>query len=296
MTQVLNVFEPFRMAPTPLDQYETVGRKILQDKIETFTRLNKPIEFIMLGYPFKSSNERDKVIGKLPDLAEEISLKNFSLFNEKVKEVYKPGVTINIASDGYAFNDMLGIEDRTVQDYLCTTKEMARDASAPMNFYKLSDFYSSDLATSREKLLVDFGITDEELERKILMDADVNFLYRGMIRFMNEELAVKEYPTKSQLQKAAKKLVRNMMLRNEAYSNLVKKEFSDHIRLSMHPSINNGAKYSFQLIPGKHAFRSPWHTAVHVKDGEYITVHKKEAEEQGLKLVYKNERPYFYED
>ena len=66
-----------------------------------------------------------------------------------------------------------------------------------------------------------------------------------------------------------------MMFMNEAYSNLVKSEFYDNIRLSMHPSINNGQKYSFQMIPN--AQHSAWHSVV-VKENNFVTtMHKKDA-------------------
>ena len=294
--EILGIFEQFRMSPTPLDQYHQVGKSLLAQKIDAYVASHSTINFVMLGYPMKSSNDRDKVIGKLPDLAEEVSLKNFERFNKLVKEIYSPGVNINIVNDGYVFNDLLEVEDRTVAEYQEISTDMGKDA--PMLWWNLMDFYGKkhgSLSSMRGAVMEDFGVTNQELERRILMDPDVNFLYRGMIRFMMEELAVKSFPSGNQLQKAAKVLTRNMMMRNEAYSNLVKKEFSSHIRLSMHPSINNGAKYSFQLIPGEKAFRSPWHCALYIdQEGQYVTVHKKEAEQQGLHLVMKDNRPYYY--
>lgn len=292
--QILDVFEGYRMTPTPLDQYQQIGKQLLSDKIGTFVNKNSAINFVMLGYPMKSSNDRDKVIGKLPDLAEQVSLDHFKAFNDQVKQFYAPGVNVNIVSDGYVFNDLLGIEDRVVAQYQDISADMGR--LAPMTWHNLHDFYKEGaIASKREKLMGDFGVSDQELERRILMDLDVNFLYRGMIRFMMEELAIKNFPSGNQLQKAAKILTRNMMSRNEAYSNLVKSEFSSYIRLSMHPSVNNGAKYSFQMIPGPKAYRSPWHCALYIDNqGEYVTVHKKEAEAQGLQLVYQNGRPYYY--
>lgn len=293
--KILNVFEAFRMAPTPLDEYAQVGKEILAKKIDQFVTNKRQIDFVMLGYPMKSSNDRDKVIGKLPDLAEEVSMTNFANFNTQVKQIYDPGVRVNIVSDGFVFNDLLEITDKTVQEYQEVSTDMGK--VAPMTWHNIQDFYPKigSLASMREKLMGDFGVTDQELERRILMDQDVNFLYRGMIRFMSEELAIKSWPSGNQLQKAAKILTRNMMARNEAYSNLVKDQFSSYIRLSMHPSINNGAKYSFKMIPGEKAFRSPWHCALYIdQEGQYNTIHKKEAEAQGLHLVLKDGRPYSY--
>lgn len=288
--QILDVFQKFRMNPTPIDQYETVGKQILRQKIDSFISQGSQIKFVMLGYPMKSANDRDKVVGKLPDMAEEVSLMNLADFNTQVKKVYEPGVEVNIANDGYVFNDLLGIPDSTVQQYQEVSMDMGK--TAPMNWYNLTDFYSSNLPESRDRLLNQYNVTWQELEQRILLDPDVNYLYRGMIRFMEEELAIHNYPSRNQLNKAAKILTRNMMMRNEAYSNLVKEQFSSYIRLSIHPSVNNGNKYSFQLIPG--GSKSPWHCVLVVGDG-YQTLHKKEAEEKGYRLVYKNNRPYNYE-
>lgn len=283
------------MSPTQLDQYETIGKSILAEKMESFVNRNAPIEFVMLGFPFKSTNKRDKVIGDLPDLGEEVTLRNFAKFNESIKETYSPGVKIAIASDGYIFNDLLGVEDNTVLAYKEVSLELS--GGTPVEFYDLNDFYDRNSSTSshREKVMKQFGTSPEKLQEEIMLNPDTNLLYRGMIRFMTEELATRSYVSASQSQKAAKILTRQMMLRNEAWSNLVKKEFANHIRLSMHQSVNNGNKYSFKLIPGEKAVHSAWHCAIFWDGNEYVTLHKKDAEEMGLHLVYVNGRPYYYE-
>ena len=287
--EILNVFQRYRMEPTALDQYESVGKGILGGKIDKFIVNNKPIDFIMLGYPMKSANDRDKVIGKLPDMAEEVSMANFRRFKDEIVKIYPIGLNINVASDGYAFNDLLGVSDKTVEEYQLRTEDMS---AGVINILNLKDFYGS---IDRDRLIDNFGISDDELEHRILFDSDVNYLYRGMIRFMTEELAIKNFPSGNQLQKAAKKLTRQMMLRNEAYSGLIKHEFPDHIRLSMHPSTNSGQKYSFQLIPSARAKHSPWHCVL-IKDGQGIgTMHKKEAIEAGYEVQYKDGQPYFFE-
>jgi pyoverdine/dityrosine biosynthesis protein Dit1 len=294
---IIKAFEAFRMPAQPNDEFISIGKQKLAEKMMPFIAADAPIQFTMLGYPMKSSNDRDKVIGKLPDLAEQVSLQNFATFNEEIKKVHAKGVNINIISDGFVFNDLLDIEDNTVSAY----EEMTRDYGkiAPINFMKLQDFYNNDmsLASMRGTLMEQFGITDVELERRIMFDPDVNYLYRGMIKFMTEELANRNYPSGNQLQKAAKKLARAMMFRNEAYSTLVKDNFSSYIRLSMHPSVNNGAKYSFQMIPSPKAWTSPWHCALLVyNDGSIGTVHKKDAIAEGHELVMQDGRPlYFHE-
>lgn len=290
--QLLEIFQGYRMDPTPIDQYEQVGKRILADKLDKFVSAGNTIRFIMLGFPFKSTNERDKVIGKLPDMGEEVTLNNFERFNSDIKQVYEPGVNIGIASDGYIFNDLLEVEDSTVDQYQEISHDLGR--VAPMSWYTLRDFFKGSLSEQRVKIVEQLAPTAEKLQADILTNPDVNFLYRGMIHFMEEELAVKQFPSRNQLQKAAKALTRQMMVRNEAWSNLVKTEFKDDIRLSMHPSVNNGQKYSFKLIPGKQANKSAWHSALYLDGDNYVTIHRKEAEEQGLHLQFKDGRPYYY--
>ena len=292
---VLKAFELFKMKPTPNDQYGEVGRLALVNQLLQPMHVNSPIEVVMMGYPMKSPNNRDKVLGTLPDLAEEVSFQNFAKFSEEIKKVYSPGVKISIVSDGYVFNDILKVSDGVVQEY----NEMSYDmrGQAPIEWYTLKDFYKeSNLSSMRDKVTSQFGITEEVLQQRILMDPDVNYLYRGMIKFLSLDLAINNYPSNSQLHKQAKLIAKEMMFRNESYSALVRSEFKHHIRLSMHPSVNNGTKFSFRLIPGEKAWTSPWHCALLVDGtGEFETIHRMDAEKAGYTLEYKDGRPYYFE-
>lgn len=282
------------MSPTNIDRYHVEGKQILEEKINSFVSANETIDFAMLGYPMKSQNTRDKTLGIMPDFAEEISFKNFKDFGDSVKQVYSPGVNITLVSDGYVFNDVLGVSDKVVALY----EEQVRDMSktSPITWYNMNDFYPRKLSndTVRRKISDNFGITSEELERRRLFNPDTNALYTQMIRFMEEEFAAEDFPSRNQLHKKAKEVAKIMMFRNEAYSALVSNEFKDSIRISMHPT-TNVAKYGFQLIPSKKAFRSPWHTAILIdEENEYQTVHRREAVEKGYELIFKHGRPYFF--
>lgn len=111
-----------------------------------------------------------------------------------------------------------------------------------------------------------------------------------MIIFMEEEFAIQEWPSRNQLHKHAKRIAREMMFANEAYSDLIAKEFPDTIRISMHPTTNI-TKYAFQLIPSPKAFRSPWHCAILInEDGSLETVHKKDV--PNAQVIYKHNRAW----
>jgi pyoverdine/dityrosine biosynthesis protein Dit1 len=295
MKQLLDIFEGFRMPEGPGDQYAALGREKLAEKMAPYIAAKEPVEFVMLGFPMKSPNDRDKVLGKLPDLGEELAFQNFSRFNEEISRVYSPGVKINLVSDGEIFADVLNVPDETVQRYEETAKSML--AGAQVEWYNMHSFYRSGLTTPamRQKVMDQFGLTPEELERRILFEPDVNTLYKGMIKFLTGDIAIREFTSNSQLHKEAKRLAREMMFRNEAYSRLVQGEFKDAVRLSMHPSINNGTKYSFQLIPSQRAWASPWHAAIVKDELGVATIHKKDALAAGMHIVQKDGRPYYFE-
>lgn len=150
VNEILNIFDRFRMPTTAIDKYNEVGRGILGHKMMMSIILNQPIRFSMLGYPFKSANTRDKVLGETPDFAEQKSLENLSNFNRLVKQIYTPGVQFSVISDGYIFSDIMGLSDQTVLNYNNITKEMGK--IAPIKFYDARDFYSdTDMFTIREK-------------------------------------------------------------------------------------------------------------------------------------------------
>lgn len=291
INQILDVFNNYRMRPTPEDVYDILGKPKLYEKIAMYVALNLPIPFVMLGFPFKSTNSRDKVLGTLPDQAEKLTLENFAEFDNDIRAVYQPGVEISIISDGFVFNDILGVSDRMVEEYKEISMDMGR--IAPMKWFDLKDFYGYSLEQCRIKVIEHFGITPEKLTTDILTNININYLYRGIVLFMSQELVTKTWDSGNQLQKAAKKLAREMMFRNEAYSNLVKKEFPNHIRLSMHPSINDGTKYSFKLLKSDPMY-SAWHSAALQKGDEWTTIHKKDAVAANYELVYENNRPFYF--
>lgn len=287
--KLLNVFEQHKGPALPQDVWSTTGRTLLGTKFETFVSQQKPIEFVMLGFPFKSPNTKHKVLGTRPDLGEELALKNFIKFSEQMNEVYAPGVKVNMVSDGFVFADALGVPTKTVEEY----QEINQATNPDIVWWNLRSFYSGSLESAKAKLDAHFGISEEELQRRILLNPDVNALYRGMIKFASGDLKILDFSSGTQLQKASKQLAKRLMLDNEKYSNLVSKEFANSVRISMHSTINNG-KYAFQLIPGRNIWSSPWHCAMLLDENTVDTIHREAAEAQGYELVYRNSQPYYF--
>lgn len=89
------------------------------------------------------------------------------------------------------------------------------------------------------------------LREKIKVSASTLALYRGFSKFMLEDLSLHPsvvHQSKSQRKKLATKVSFEMMLRNQAYSNLVEMVFPAHLRLSIHAHVNSGPKFGVALL------------------------------------------------
>jgi len=62
------------------------------------------IKMLLPGFPFKSPNNRTKVLGVLPDLGEELALKHLDGIASAIEAVYEHGAEVHITSDGLVYN------------------------------------------------------------------------------------------------------------------------------------------------------------------------------------------------
>ncbi|KAI2620438.1 Pyoverdine/dityrosine biosynthesis protein-domain-containing protein [Hypoxylon sp. NC1633] len=88
-------------------------------------------------------------------------------------------------------------------------------------------------------------------ERIESQDAATLALYRGFSRFMLEDLELHpltQSMTRSKQKKLSSNVAFEMIMRNQAYSNLVELLFPNHIRLSIHAHNNAGPKFGIQLF------------------------------------------------
>lgn len=105
---------------------------------------------------------------------------------------------------------------------------------------------------SRQLLVAGFGTDAAALRERIdARHPGTLRLYRGFSRFMLEDLSLNEYTrhlSRSRLRKLSSRVALEMMLRNDAYSNLVEALFPQHVRLSIHAHDNAGPKFGIRLF------------------------------------------------
>lgn len=74
--------------------------------IDRFVLAGERVEACLPAFPFKSANKVYKVLGSLPDKAEELALQRLNHMCARIKDVYKPGARVTIISDGITYNGM----------------------------------------------------------------------------------------------------------------------------------------------------------------------------------------------
>ncbi|KAJ1555961.1 dityrosine synthesis enzyme, partial [Cladochytrium tenue] len=267
--------------PNGSDRWDGVGRTGFTASVRFYIERNLPVRFVLPAFPCKSPNTEQKVLGSLPDLGEELALRTMDITGRKIKEVYPPGVSFLIVSDGHVFSDLLGVNDDAVVQYGETLRSMAHGMglSSPFAFRGLDDLLlmdgTSDASLSllgledvkleqpldstitpdanraRRILLATGGSTEDVLHKEIKENPEVTSLYRGFSRFLLEDLThptLVSLPSKNARKNLCLRLAFLMIMRNRAYSALVALMYPLHIRLSIHPHPNSGPKFGIRLI------------------------------------------------
>ncbi|KAL5000769.1 Pyoverdine/dityrosine biosynthesis protein-domain-containing protein [Aspergillus recurvatus] len=269
------------------DRWHLTGRDYFIDRVYSFIKDSRTLEFCLPAFPCKSSN-LDKVAGTVPDAAEHLALEHLNDFVERVSAIYEPGATLWVISDGHVFSDCIGVDDALVDSYgailasqhEATTTTQA-SSSSRIQFTGLEDlFFSSPESTSSfaismlEAMSIPQPIetvrTESAQKCRLLLDKvggidrthlrgmidskhpETLALYQGQSRFMLEDLgaylAERNVGTKAR-KRIACRVAEEMIARNHAYSNLVELLFPHHIRLSIHAHTNAGPKFGIRLFP-----------------------------------------------
>jgi hypothetical protein len=72
--------------------------------IHKFVEKGEAVQMCLPAFPWKSANKVEKVLGILPDKAEEVALARLNGICETIGTFYAPGAEILIISDGLVYN------------------------------------------------------------------------------------------------------------------------------------------------------------------------------------------------
>ncbi|KAF2803015.1 uncharacterized protein BDZ99DRAFT_400679, partial [Mytilinidion resinicola] len=270
---------------------------------------NERVRLLLPGFPFKSPNSKDLVLGTMPDLGEELALAHLNGLCENISTVYGQGAEVQICSDGVVYNDLVGVPDETVWDYGEALREVAvRNGLHNITFIRLSDlldhpghhydgresakaYYAQHVPRIRRELVYRYGDPDFDVELAIKSDKDVALTYSTCDAVLTKDLAGNDR-NQSMFPEA---VAQSMLIRGKAHGTALQANRRDFIRLSIHDSVGKG-KLSVSLIPHERGSIGlmPWRSSVAIDaDGSYRTVYPDDVRDTH-DLIRKNGQPYFF--
>ncbi|KAK1714026.1 Pyoverdine/dityrosine biosynthesis protein-domain-containing protein [Colletotrichum lupini] len=283
--------------------------------INGFVTADKPIDMCLPAFPFKSANKAYKVLGFLPDKAEELALQRLNTICLRIRDIYSPGARITIISDGLVYNDLLCIPDRDTWAYGEALRAMAvKKGFGRINFSCLKELlqfplpeqtseivYVANATNLRRYLLNKYGKEDLDIDYEIATQPDTLMAYCGYRRFLESDLQ-HIFPTgknrsHNSFKREIKFLAKEMMIRGYAFAGAIKAAFPNHLRLSIHHSTGEN-KVSLSLLHTETGYTTPWHCCVALMtSGEWLSAPIGTfKDDPRFDVVYEDERPSYFRE
>ncbi len=270
---------------------------IHRPKVERAVATESPLHFILPAFPAKSPNTDTKVLGKLPDMAEEQSLRYLQTLCEDFRKVWEPGARVTICSDGRVFSDLVLVSDDDISEYARAIEAMLDELNlADIDTFNLEDLFEvSSFAGMRDHLATHYGEPVSLLRQRAKDHAEHRSMVNGIHRFLFEDtLAVRKDLTKTQIKKETKSRAYEVVQRSNAFSRLIAECFPHALRLSIHPQPAHSAKIGVLLGMAESTWITPWHgVSMHTTDG-WRLVKRERAEHLGAALIHRQGRPSHY--
>lgn len=270
-------------------------------------RRGTAITFVLPAFPGKSPNLA-KVLGPLPDKAEQLALQFLQRHCDRIAKLYPKGARIVICSDGRVFSDIVGLREADVTAYQKALDEMIEDLGlSSLSTFNLDEIYvDQNFAKMRQDLMETFGQTLESLKQKVLrgsvvgaslQDSEAHQMFCGITRFLVEDATFPgQTKTRSAIQRECKVKAYEVIRRSNAWSELIAQRFPEAVRLSIHPQACGSKKLGIRLI-GNESWITPWHGVAFKSHNEFILLKRTEAESRGAQLIYSLDgRPSHFEE
>lgn len=262
-------------------------------RVLRFVSANEPIHFLLPAFPAKSPNPK-KVLGRLPDMAEELALTFLDQLCAEIRELYSPGARITICSDGRVFSDLVGITDQDVTDYGLEMENLRdRIATTSLEWFRMEDlFETSEHTVMREQLVRHYAEPLAAIRKRVNDHEQHRLLFNGIQRFLFEDrVALETEKSRTQVRNECKDRTHLVMQRSDAWGRLLIDCFPGALRLSIHPQIPHAEKIGIRLGKASDAWITPWHGVAVERGGDFQLMRRSEAEEMGAEIENRFGRP-----
>jgi pyoverdine/dityrosine biosynthesis protein Dit1 len=86
------------------EELHSAGRPKFLAVVSRFVKARQKVVMCLPAFPFKSANKVEKVLGTLPDKAEELALARLNSICVTIGQFYEPGAELTVISDGLVYN------------------------------------------------------------------------------------------------------------------------------------------------------------------------------------------------
>ncbi|KHS77688.1 L-tyrosine isonitrile synthase [Pectobacterium carotovorum] len=300
LSELIQYRRRFTQSTKPISEEESQVTLVQLPRIRAFVEEERQIELILPAFPFKSPSPY-KVLGRMPDMAERLSLIFLNSLCQRIQLYYPPGAHIRICSDGHVFGDLIGTSDETINIYQDEIENLLHELGAVhLSVFNLKDVENMSALTAdydrlRQQLVENYADSEEEVKAQLMQSEEGLQLYRSMTRFLYEDSLRPDYTgSNAALQKDAKKRACSVIQRSWAWGNLLAEQFPDAIRLSIHPQPSDSLKLGIHMMPTKDDWLTPWHGVAANVNGQFVLMKNIEAQQLDGEIVEIRGMPSHY--
>jgi pyoverdine/dityrosine biosynthesis protein Dit1 len=297
------VFQHRRTLPGAANCAEAASGDVCQQCLEPhlplvrrFIGAGLPIHFVLPAFPAKSPNQ-EKVLGRIPDKAEELSLQFLHDLCGEIRKIHGPGARITICSDGLVFSDLVGVTDSDVNNY----GEQITQMIEQLHLDSLETFHMQDLYDEagsgeqmREWLCHHYAESQETIRERLHSNDSQQALFNGIQRFLFEDqVAIEEGKSRTRIRAECKERTYVLVRRSDAWGRLVADCFPASLRLSIHPQPPHSEKIGILLAESRDVWLTPWHAVALNENGHFRLAKRREAEALGASVVLEDGVPSY---
>lgn len=267
-----------------------------RERVARFVARGVPVDFVLPAFPGKSPN-KSKVIGVVPDLAEQLSLNFLRTICHRIQGIYAPGARIIICADGHVFSDLVHIPDSDIVSYQAKLTVMVGETGpGTLGVFGLDREYGGRTYEKMRLLLMEhYGDDVEDLKQQVRGGGDLLTLYRGITRFLLDDADGPDpKESRAALQRECRERAYGVIQRSRAWGRLIAERFPEAVRLSIHPQPCGSDKLGIKLLEASDNWITPWHGVAVEVGGRFVLMKRYQAEALGADLVYLHGRPSHY--
>lgn len=261
------------------DLYEQCGRDVLLKQVQKFIEDNQPIQLLLPAFPCKSPN-LDKVCGKLPDAGEIYALEYLNDLCREISSFYEHGCQLTVWSDGRVFGDLICVPPEDIAEY----EQLLKSHSSTMTHLEWDSMNNYiDIDQNGDTLIDKYGSKTFSFDQWLSASKDHQQQYSHLRKFMEKDLGNLDENNRLSRRLRANKMkliAQHMIRRNEALTNLLKQNYPNHIRLSIHQHLNDGTKFTIRFFSNSDQsskinpchLRTPWHNVLVINTNGKFTL------------------------